>query len=281
MKKLILFAALILPFGMMAQSFTITTPDSQQFKMEMEGFEDPTQQNSSNSSTQQTVQAEWAKVEGNTIILPDGRTLNWSYSDIDGLVGCEIEMKEPVGAKVVLTYEDKTAYSSEAPFFYREKAFQFFSSYFKLTVVEPSGSAWVVKLQNKKNKKITITSGGSNSTGTTATGSTEQPVEVNNDGGCSIAMGSAEFNRALESIRGKTFEDTKLDVAKQITRANCMSAEQIKMVMRAFEFEDTRLEYAIFAYKYCVDQNQYYLVNEAFEFELTIEELQEYLDDQY
>jgi hypothetical protein len=281
MKKLILFASLVVPFGIMAQSFTITTPDSQSFKMEMEGFEIETEQSSS-SSSQQTVQAEWAIVDGNTIILPDGRTLNWKYGDIDGLVGCEIEMKQPVGAQVVLSYDDKVAYSSEAPFFYREKAFQYFSSYFKLTVVEPSGKAWVVKLQNKKNSKITITAGDTSpTTTTTSVVVDEQPTEVNNDDGCVIEMGSTDFNRALESIRGKTFEDTKFDVAKQITRANCLSAEQIKMVMRAFEFEDTRLEYAIFAYKYCVDQNQYYIVNEAFEFELTIEELQEYLDDQY
>jgi hypothetical protein len=51
--------------------------------------------------------------------------------------------------------------------------------------------------------------------------------------------------------------------------------------MKAFTFEDSRLEYAIYAYRYCSDPNSFYLVNEAFEFELSIEELQEALEEDY
>lgn len=282
MKRVLLLASFAVSTAVMAQSVTITGPDDQEVKMEMDGFQDSwgEEENASeaNEESKKETQAAWAKVEGNTILLPDGRSFVWSYSDIDGLVGCEIEMKAPMGASVELSYENKIAYSSEVPFFYREKAFQYFSSYIKLTVVETSGSAWMVKLQNQKNKKIIID--GESSGGSDWGGSAGQPTVVSGNGNCGTAMGSADYNLALESIKGKSFEDTKLDLAKQVVRANCMSSKQIAEVMRAMTFEDSRLEFAEFAYKYCVDPNQYYLVNDAFEFELTIEELQEFLDDQ-
>jgi hypothetical protein len=45
-----------------------------------------------------------------------------------------------------------------------------------------------------------------------------------------------------------------------------------------FDFEDTRLDFAKFAWEYVYDKDNYYLVNDAFEFELTIDELNEFLE---
>lgn len=122
----------------------------------------------------------------------------------------------------------------------------------------------------------TTTTTTTTSEGSGWTEEVDMDMEVE-DGGCMTAMGSGDFDSAVRSIKSKSFEDSKLTMAKQITKGNCLSAEQVRDVMRAFDFEETKLDYAKFAYDYTVDQGNYYKVNDAFDFEMTIEELDAYL----
>lgn len=92
-----------------------------------------------------------------------------------------------------------------------------------------------------------------------------------------MQMTNSDFDGALNSIKAKSFEDSKLTVAKQITSKNCISAAQVKSIMGTFGFEETKLEYAKFAYDYCWEKNNYYKVNDAFGFESSIEELDAYI----
>lgn len=94
---------------------------------------------------------------------------------------------------------------------------------------------------------------------------------------CSYPMSAPDFQSSLESIKAKSFEDSKMQIAKQVTKSNCLKSEQVKQIMQAFTFEETRLEFAKFAYQYTFDKGNYYKVNDAFQFELSIEELDEYL----
>ncbi len=103
------------------------------------------------------------------------------------------------------------------------------------------------------------------------------PAPAKSDG-CDYPMSDAEFSRAKESISSKSFEDSKMSVAKQITRGNCLTALQVKEIMQLFSFEDSRLEFAKFAYKFTFDKRNYYMVNDAFQFEMTIDELDEFLN---
>lgn len=124
----------------------------------------------------------------------------------------------------------------------------------------------------------TTTSSSTSSSSTMNTSNTTKPDPVvYDDGGCRSAMPSGEFDSAKRSITSKSFEDSKFTLAKQITKANCLSAVQVKEIMQAFDFEETRLDFAKFAYDYTVDQSNYYKVNDAFQFEMTIEELDEYI----
>lgn len=135
---------------------------------------------------------------------------------------------------------------------------------------------------------ITTTTGGNmtgNATVTISTATSEtvsssvdgQVVEVAE--GCT-PMGSVDFSSAKSSISSKTFEDSKITMAKQIIKANCLKSEQVKQIMKMMGYEDSRLEIAKFAYPYCYDKNNYYKVNDAFQFELTIDELNEFIEAQ-
>lgn len=95
---------------------------------------------------------------------------------------------------------------------------------------------------------------------------------------CPEPMRNSDFSKAKGSISSKSFEDSKLSIAKQITRGNCLSSNQVKEIMELFSFEETRLDFAKFAYDYTYDKGNYFQVNDAFQFEMTIEELDEYLN---
>lgn len=96
--------------------------------------------------------------------------------------------------------------------------------------------------------------------------------------GCDWPVDDGGFKDMKGSIASKTFSDTKMTIAKQATRSKCLTAKQVKEIMTLFTYEDDKLDYAKFAYDYCYDQDNYYMVNDAFEFEMTIDELNEYLE---
>lgn len=94
---------------------------------------------------------------------------------------------------------------------------------------------------------------------------------------CGMVMSSSSFATAKKSIADKGFDDTRLTIAKQVTTSNCLSVTQIKEIMGVFGFEDTKLEYAKFAYGRCTNPGDYYLINDAFSFTSSIDELNEYI----
>lgn len=118
---------------------------------------------------------------------------------------------------------------------------------------------------------------GVNTTTTTTTTTGQVPTEIIvEEEGC-FAMTSPDFSQALSSIEAKTFSESRLTLAKQITKNNCLTAAQILQITNLFDFEDTKLDYAKFAYPFCYNPENYWKVNDAFDFESSIEELDEYI----
>ncbi len=95
--------------------------------------------------------------------------------------------------------------------------------------------------------------------------------------GCPWPMSDADFNNVIRSIKSKSFDDTKLTVAKQIVSSNCMLCSQVKEIMLLFSFEETRLDFAKYAYRFVHDIGNYYKLNDAFSFSSSVEELDEYI----
>ena len=91
-------------------------------------------------------------------------------------------------------------------------------------------------------------------------------------------MDPTAFENAKKSIASKDFEDSKIKIAKQIINTNCLLSSQVKEIMMLFDFENTRLELAKYAYGYTYDLGNYYIVNDAFDFESSIDELNEYIN---
>jgi hypothetical protein len=96
--------------------------------------------------------------------------------------------------------------------------------------------------------------------------------------GCNYPMSEERFAETKESISGKDFEDTKLTIAKQVMNSNCLLTSQVKQIMRLFEFESTRLDFAKEAYGHTYDIDNYYMLNDAFNFESSVTELNNYIN---
>lgn len=140
------------------------------------------------------------------------------------------------------------------------------------------------EMEVEETTTTTVKTTSSNTTSTTSTpapkNTTRQEVVVTEKTpvGCSRPMDTSSFTSAKGSISSKGFDDTKLSTAKQAVKANCMSVAQIKEVMGLFGFEETKLEFAKYAYDFCTDKNNYYMVGDAFSFSSSTDELNEFIE---
>lgn len=91
--------------------------------------------------------------------------------------------------------------------------------------------------------------------------------------GCPWPMTPQDFAAAKNTISSKTWDETRLSIAKQVTQSNCLFADQVKEVVMLMEWEETKLDFAKFAYRYTYDQANYFKVHDAFEWESSIEDL--------
>lgn len=135
---------------------------------------------------------------------------------------------------------------------------------------------------------------GQNQVGTTTTTTTTTTTQTIQNAGVEVhhnemdvypqdydecqPMNGMDFNQAKTAIKAKSFAESKLTMAKQISSSNCLTSDQVRDIMEVFSFEDSKLEFAKYAYDYCYDPNNYWKVNDAFDFESSIDELNEYLN---
>lgn len=93
---------------------------------------------------------------------------------------------------------------------------------------------------------------------------------------CGVAP--EEFSQIVETIKKQSFNNTQITLAKQIIKSKeCFTSGQIKDLVNIFSFESSKLDIAKYAYDYCIDKNNYYVVNDAFDFSSSIDELSKYI----
>lgn len=95
--------------------------------------------------------------------------------------------------------------------------------------------------------------------------------------GCPAPMHPQDFADLKNSIASKSFEDSKMTIAKQVLADNCLFVSQVRDLMDQFTFEQSKLEFAKYAYDYTYDTGNYFKINDAFTFESSIDELNRYI----
>lgn len=92
-----------------------------------------------------------------------------------------------------------------------------------------------------------------------------------------FGMNPHDYDEAYQLISNESFDSSKLTLAKQVISSNPMTASQILGICKLFSFESNKLEFAKFAYPYCVEPNKYYLLNDAFSYDSSKRELDEFI----
>ena len=70
----------------------------------------------------------------------------------------------------------------------------------------------------------------------------------------------------LFEMNNYTFDSDKLRAAKQFIRNNDVYSNDVLRMMQALDFESNRLALAKFAYRFSLDPDNYYLVEDGLEF---------------
>lgn len=94
-------------------------------------------------------------------------------------------------------------------------------------------------------------------------------------------ISDADFQDIRTTIKGQTFENTQITLAKQIVSTKkCFSTVQIKELLGIFSFEKNKLEMAKYCYPYCIDRDDYYKINTVFTFSTSVDDLTKFINEQ-
>ncbi len=92
-----------------------------------------------------------------------------------------------------------------------------------------------------------------------------------------VAMSQNDFVQLKQTIDNASFESARLSIFKQALAYNYFTSAQVRNLMDLFWFESSKLEMTKLAYPKTVDQNNYYIVNNGFNFSSSVNELGEYV----
>jgi len=95
--------------------------------------------------------------------------------------------------------------------------------------------------------------------------------------GCPWPMDQGQFAGVRQSVASKTWDESRIAIAKQVIGSNCLLSSQVRDLMTVMQWEETRLDLAKFAYGYTYDIGNYWQLNDAFEWEQSIEELNAFI----
>lgn len=91
-------------------------------------------------------------------------------------------------------------------------------------------------------------------------------------------MDNQSFSEFLNVLRkNANFDESKLSMIRQQMRTTMFTAEQITALVKEMSFDKNRLSLAKSMYTKCVNQERYFLVYDAFDFESSKKELMDYI----
>jgi hypothetical protein len=103
-----------------------------------------------------------------------------------------------------------------------------------------------------------------------------QPSQPANS--CEQVITEKQLDQLKQTIASKPEDNTKLAIAKQALRNNMLLAQDVKELMFLFNYETAKLDFAKAAYLYTCDVKNYYVVNEALQFDSSVTELDRHIN---
>ena len=93
-------------------------------------------------------------------------------------------------------------------------------------------------------------------------------------------MTQQSFDALKETIRKESFDNSRINIVKQAGGSNYFTAAQVKELLQSFSFDASRLDLAKFLYNRTIDKGNYFIVNDAFAYSSSKDELTNYIRQQ-
>jgi hypothetical protein len=93
-------------------------------------------------------------------------------------------------------------------------------------------------------------------------------------------ISAQEFNERLAAVNRESFDNKRLGKAKQVFEDEILSTNQVITVVKVFSFDDSKLDFAKWAYSRTLDKKNYYKVEDQFSFGSSKQELGNYVKSQ-
>lgn len=97
--------------------------------------------------------------------------------------------------------------------------------------------------------------------------------------GLMTCMDNSRFDQMKNTLRNIAFEDTRLGTCKQMMDNGNFSSSQIRELMQLFSFETNKLELAKAAYSRTVDPENFFNTYDAFSFNSSRDEMNQFIQD--
>lgn len=91
------------------------------------------------------------------------------------------------------------------------------------------------------------------------------------------AMPDADYSDMVKSVKKESLESTKLEMAKTFFGSQNLSAAQVLGILRVFSLENSKVNFAKFAYSRTIDKQNYYKVYDAFSLSGSKKDMSEYI----
>lgn len=89
----------------------------------------------------------------------------------------------------------------------------------------------------------------------------------------SYCMSNYAFSNLKNLMVNNAFDSNRLKMAKQAISMNSVCSQQVYELMNLLSFESSKLNLAKFSYNHVTDKENYFIVNNAFSFSSSIDEL--------
>ena len=93
-------------------------------------------------------------------------------------------------------------------------------------------------------------------------------------------ISAAEFNERMGAVNREHFDDKRLAKAKQVFDDEILSTNQVITVVKSFSFDDSKVDFAKWAYSRTIDKKNYYKVEDQFSFGSSKTDLSNYTKSQ-
>ncbi len=98
-----------------------------------------------------------------------------------------------------------------------------------------------------------------------------------NDDYSEYGMGDYEFGALKNTIENRSFDSSKLEIAKTALVNNRVTSRQVFELAKLYSFDSSKLEIAKFAYPRTIDKENYFIVNNVFTFSSTSDDLNRFI----